>query len=205
MQNNPGMGMITCVNTVSFDLLLQDLSENQHEHFKKTIALMFGLEPFMIRIEVTAISVRRRSLSLGFHVRVYVSVPEGNTTAEISTLQVYIKIANENFTMSTDHKQTTLLQIKGNTKAVSFNDFIMGKTLRMALNNNMYGSWAVGDKVFVYLKGKRRNNNDVLTYVADDPRGGRWSPMNRDPLLYINSTYVFFISNPSISLYFGIN
>jgi len=205
MQNNPETPMVTCVNTVSFDLFLRDLSENQHEYFKKMIALMFGLELAMIRIEVTAISFRRRLLSLGYHVRVYVSVPEGDTKTEISTSQVYRNIANGSFTMSTDHMQTTLLQINGSTQAVSFNDFVMGTSLRVALNNNIYGSWALGDKVFVYLDGKRGINDDVLTYVADDPDGGRWSPVNCDPLLYINSTYLFLISNPSISLYFGVN
>ena len=108
--------------------------------------------------------------------------------------------------MSTDHMQTTMLQIDGSTQAVSLNDFAMGIPLRVALKNNkIYGSWSLGDKVFVYLEGKSGINNDVLTYVADDLDGGRWSPVNCDPLLHINSTYLFFMSNPSISLYFGIH
>ena len=196
---------VTCVNTVSFDLFLQALPENEHEHFVNTIALMFGLESAMVRIEVTATDVRRRLLSVGYRVRVYVSVPEGDTRTQMSTLQVYRHIAGENFLVSTDHIQTTLLQIDGNTVAVSLNDFAMGMPLRVALNNNIQGTWLSGDKVFVYLEGKSGINSDVLTYVTDDSGGFRWSPVNCDPMLYINSTYVFFTSNHSIFLYFGIN
>jgi len=88
---------------------------------------------------------------------------------------------------------------------VSLNDFAMGMPLRVALNNNIQGTWLSGDKVFVYLEGKSGINSDVLTYVTDDSGGFRWSPVNCDPMLYINSTYVFFTSNHSIFLYFGIN
>ena len=57
------------------------------------------------------------------------SVPEGDTRTQISTLQVYRNIAGENFLVSTDHMQTSLLQIDGSTVAVSLNDFAMGMPL----------------------------------------------------------------------------
>jgi len=120
---------VTCVNTVSFNLFLQALPENEHAHFVNTIALMFGLEPAMVRIEVTTIDSRRRLLSLAYRVRVYLSVPEGDIRTQISTLQIYRNIAGENFLVSTDHMQTSLLQIDGSTVAVSLNDFAMGMPL----------------------------------------------------------------------------
>ena len=78
--------------------------------------------------------------------------------------------------------------------------FHNGMLLRHVLNSNIGGSWSPGDKVVVHAAGHRALNDAVLTYMGAE-YNNTWSPVNCEPVLTSNASYVFFLKGASINLY----
>jgi len=194
-------GVLTCVNIVSFSLFLTELSENQYEALRSSIAKAFGLTADMVEISITP-EGSRRLLSQPFAVDVTVSIPNndasGASTPPIPSMRnIYQGLAADDFVSAT-------MLIDGGTDAVHLTQgFPPNIQLRVVLNTNIGGSWSAGDKVVVYENGQPGINNVVLTYVGKtgDSGVGTWSPVNCEPMLQSNSRYLFFLKGGQLNLY----
>jgi len=193
--------MLTCVDVVSFRLFLTELSADQHVALQDSIARQFGLSPSMVEIRIVPVG-SRRLLSQPFAVDIIVSVPNNDasgasTPPTPSMRNIYQGLAEDQFVSAT-------MLIDGGTDAVHLTPgFAPNMQLRMVLDTNIGGSWSAGDKVVVYVNRQPGINNVVLTYVGEtgDHAVGRWSPVNCEPLLESNSTYLFFLKGGQINLY----
>ena len=193
--------VLTCVNVVSFRLFLTELSADQHVLLQGSIARQFGLSPSMVEIRIVPAG-SRRLLSQPFAVDIIVSVPNNDasgasTPPTPSMRNIYQGLAEDQFVLAT-------MLIDGGTHDVHLAPgFAQNMPLRTVLNTNIGGNWSAGDKVIVYANGQPGINNVVLTYVGEtgDSAVGRWSPVNCEPLLESNSTYLFFLKGGQINLY----
>jgi len=193
-------GVVTCVDVVNFRLFLVELLETQYVDLQNSIAILFEVEASMVEIQVES-SGRRRLLSAPFAIHVSVSVPNqdasGASTPAIPTMQnIYQGLAEDNFAAA-------IMLIDGSTDTVHLTEgFAPDMQLRTVLNTNIGGNWSAGDKVFVCANGQRGMNNVVLTYVGVNNNTGEnsWSPVNCQPLLLSNSSYLFFLKGAHVNL-----
>jgi hypothetical protein len=145
-------------------LFLTELSGNQYEALRSSIAKAFGLTADMVEISITP-EGSRRLLSQPSAVDVTVSIPNndasGASTPPIPSMRnIYQGLAADDFVSAT-------MLIDGGTDAVHLTPgFPPNIQLRVVLNTNIGGSWSAGDKVVVYENGQPGINNVVLTYVG---------------------------------------
>jgi len=196
-------GVVTCVDVVSFSLFLTELSENQYDALRSSIAQAFGLPADMVEMTVK-ISGSRRLLSPQVEIVVSISIPIADASAGApppipDILNVYKNLAEDQFVAAIIPGTTVL--IDGSMDGVHLADmFEQGMLLRRVLNSNIGGGWSAGDKVFIRADGQQGLNDEVLTYMGA-AYNNAWSPANCEPVLASNSSYVFFLKGASINLY----
>jgi len=197
-------GMAACVDIVSFSLFLTALSDDQHEALRSSIAKAFGLPLDMVEMTINNASSSRRLLSAQFEIVVSISIPSEDASASApppvpDMLNIYKSLAADQFVAAIIPGTTVL--IDGSTNGVRLSTmFHTGMLLRHVLNSNIGGSWSPGDKVVVHAAGHRALNDAVLTYMGAE-YNNTWSPVNCEPVLTSNGSYVFFLQGAPINLY----